>query len=713
MKTKRYLPLSILTILLLVSLSPGPVHPQTPALVADNITLPAGLSAADWVQIRALLPVQQAYLKASNTGGWDDFGDSISISGDTVVVAASYEDSAATGVNGDQNDESASASGAVYIFVREGGIWSQQAYLKASNTGAQDHFGWAVAISGDTIVVGAIEEDSSATGVNGNQKDNSARNSGAAYVFVRSGGIWRQQAYLKASNTGARDRFGWSVAISGDTIVVGADQESSSATGVNGDQNDNQAIFSGAAYVFVRTGDVWRQQAYLKASNTDAEDNFGDEVAISKDTVVVGAWREDSNARGVNGNQSNNAARNSGAAYVFVRAGSAWSQQAYLKASNTGTKDLFSRSVAISGDTVAVGAPDEASAATGVNGNQKDNSAPWSGAAYVFVRANGVWSQQAYLKASNTDLADAFGYSVAISGDTVVVGAYRESSAATGVNGDQKDNSAEYSGAAYLFVRAGDAWSQHAYLKASNTEAWDSFGYSVAISGDTVVVGAVDEASAATGVDGDQSDNSAFLSGAAYAYSSRESLTLRLRSEAAQDGWILESGETTDIGSTMNTNANTFYLGDNAQNKQYRSVLSFSTKGLPDTAVITKITLSLKKQGITDGGNPIDLFQGIRVDIKNGFFGSAPGLQVSDFQAVADKTYGPAKPALTNGWYSINLTQAQFYINKLATNGGVTQFRLRFKLDDNNNAVANYLSLYSGNAPAASRPQLIVEYYVP
>ncbi|MDG2303992.1 MAG: FG-GAP repeat protein [Candidatus Binatia bacterium] len=260
----------------------------------------------------------------------------------------------------------------------------QAAYLKASNTESPDSFGASVAISGDTIVVGAKFEDSAATGVNGDQSDNSESSSGAAYVFERSGGGWLQQAYLKASNTERYDSFGASVAISGDTIVVGARSEDSAATGVNGDQSDNSAYASGAAYVFERSGVTWSQQAYLKASNTEAEDHFGSNVAISGDTIVVGAWGEDSAATGVNGDQSDNSAAYTAAAYVFERSGVTWSQQAYLKASNTEGYDYFGRSVTISGDTIVVGAPGEASAATGVNGNHSDNSESSSGAAYVF-----------------------------------------------------------------------------------------------------------------------------------------------------------------------------------------------------------------------------------------------------------------------------------------------------------------------------------------
>ncbi len=198
---------------------------------------------------------------------------------------------------------------------------AQQAYLKASNSESGDSFGRVVAISGNTAVVGVPDEDSSATGVNGNQTSNGATDAGAVYVFVRSGGAWSQQAYLKASNTQSGDRFGGAVAISGDTIVAGALGEDSNATGVDGNQANNGAFQSGAAYVFVRIAGVWSQQANLKASNTFEGDGFGEAVAISGDTVVVTALHEDSNATGVNGNQANNSATSAGAAYVFVRSG--------------------------------------------------------------------------------------------------------------------------------------------------------------------------------------------------------------------------------------------------------------------------------------------------------------------------------------------------------------------------------------------------------
>jgi len=176
-----------------------------------------------------------------------------------------------------------------------------------------------------------------------------------------------------------------SVAISGNTLVVGAPDERSKATGVNGDQSDNSALYAGAAYVFVRDGTNWSQQAYLKASNTDADDGFGSAVAVLDNLVLVGARNEASNATGVNGDQSDNSAPIAGAAYVFLRSTTNWSQQAYLKPSNTRTYDEFGSSLAVSGDTVVVGANGDSSNAIGVNGNQSNTNAPFSGAAYVFT----------------------------------------------------------------------------------------------------------------------------------------------------------------------------------------------------------------------------------------------------------------------------------------------------------------------------------------
>jgi hypothetical protein len=460
------------------------------------------------------------YFKASNTDpfGYDLFGISVALSsnGDTLAVGAYLEDSNAIGVEGDQGNDLARDSGAVYVFKRDGGTWSQQAYIKASNTEADDEFGWAVALSndGNTLAVGAAFEDSSATGVNGNESDNSIENSGAVYLYARSGSTWSQQAYVKASNPDVGDNFGYRVALSADgsVLAVGAPDEDSGATGVNANQGDNTAPQAGAVYVFSRSGPSWSQQAYAKASNTDPIDYFGWSVALSGDgdTLAVGAWGESSDATGVNGDQSSNSTPTSGAVYVLTREGSAWSQQAYVKASNPDPTDSFGWSVALAadGNTLAVGAYYE----------------DQTGAAYVFARSGSTWSQQAYVKASNAEAADVFGHSVALSsdGNTLAVSAFSEASNATGVGGDESDNSALNAGAVYVFARSGSTWSQQAYVKASNTDADDQFGWSgsVALAGDgnTLAVGSRSEDSNATGINGDQGDNSAIDTGAVYLY---------------------------------------------------------------------------------------------------------------------------------------------------------------------------------------------------
>ena len=462
--------------------------------------------------------VQRAYLKASSPDANDEFGYSVAVSGDTIVVGAPFEDSSATGVDGNASDDSATDAGAAYVFVRQGATWSQQAYLKASNAEAFDQFGASVAVSGDTIVVGAVGESSAATGVNGDPTSNAASFSGSAYVFTRTGTTWSQQAYLKASNTETSDAFGWSVSVSGDSVVVGALGEASNAVGVNGNQASNTRPNSGAAYVFTRSGGSWVQEAYLKASNTGSSDFFGGSVSISGDTIAVGAFGEASNAVGVNGNQGNDSMNLAGAAYVFVRGGTGWTQQAYLKASNTQGNDRFGEAVAVSGDRVVVGAPLESSDATGVNGNPFNNNSLYSGAAYLYERSGTNWMLTAYLKASNTDSVDEFGHTVSVSGNTVTVGAKYEQSRSTGVDGDALDDGFTSAGAAYVYDWNGTSWSHTHYLKASNTGVADHFGSSVCVDGDLVVVGAPHEDGGSAGVNGAQLDNSAFHAGAAYVF---------------------------------------------------------------------------------------------------------------------------------------------------------------------------------------------------
>ena len=500
---------------------------------------------------------QVAYLKASNTDASDHFGCggvlqghtgqgvALSADGTTLAVGAPHEASPAAGINGNQADNSLFDAGAVYVFLRNGTApdrWTQQAYVKPSNPQTGAGFGHHVALSadGNTMAVSAFWEASNAKGINGNEKDESIPQAGAVYVFVRRGTAWTQQAYIKASNTGEAgtadtfsegDQFGFSLALAGDgnTLAVGAITEDSRAAGINGDQADNAAASAGAVYVFARAGSAWSQQAYVKPANPDAGDFFGYAVSLSADgnTMAVGSFDEDGTGRGINP-PADNKTGGAGAAYVFTRTGGAWSQQAYIKPSNGETQDSFGVDVALSADgaTLLVGTLDEDCKATGVNAPGCDSD--WRddlsmGAAYVFARSTAGWTQQAFLKPSNTGPNDWFGSRLALSGDgnTAAIGASLEDSAAKGINGRQNDESAGEAGVVYLFRRTGGSWRQHAYIKGSNTEAFDEFGSSVALdrAGSVLVASARGEDSAARGVNGNQGDNSAAEAGAAYVFS--------------------------------------------------------------------------------------------------------------------------------------------------------------------------------------------------
>ena len=362
---------------------------------------------------------QQAFLKGSGAAAYDNFGWSLALSGDTLAVGAHRKDN---------------STGAVYIFTRSGTSWTEQARLRPTDVAAGDVFGANVALVGDTLVVGAPYKNSGA---------------GAVYVFSRSGTNWTEQACLTASNAAANDNFGSSLALSGDTLAVGAFGKNSNA---------------GAAYVFSRSGTSWTEQARLTALNAAANDNFGSSLALSGNTLAVGAPIKDTST---------------GAVYVFNRSGTNWTEQACLTASNAATYNCFGCSLGLSGGTLAVGAWG------------KDSS---SGAAYIFICSGGAWSEQACLTASNAEATDYFGYSVSLSGDVLAVGAIREDSGGSGPT----NNSTSDSGAAYVFSRSGGVWTERDYLKASNAAANSLFGYCVALDGNSLAVGAIYEDSNAS-----------------------------------------------------------------------------------------------------------------------------------------------------------------------------------------------------------------------
>jgi FG-GAP repeat protein len=487
-------------------------------------------------------PVRQiGFLKASNPqvgahfgcGGALDghagVGVAISSDGNTMAVGAPHESSASKEINGNQNDTSLYDSGAVYVFTRRGTSWEQQAYIKASNADTGAEFGHTVALSadGNTLAIAAIWESSGAKGINGNQNDKSVPQSGAVYVFTRQNSRWTQQAYIKASNTGEGpaagedygdgDQFGFSLTLSkdGNTIAVGAVTEDSSARGINGNQNDNSMMSSGAVYVFARTRGSWSQQAYVKASNTAAGVQFGYSVSLNADgnVMAVGGYDEGGGSNEVDGSQEptrtpNPNARGGftgsngrGAVYIFGRAAGEWKQTNYLKASNIENGDSFGVSNMLSddGNTILIGSLDEDCLCTGIvqgrttiGGNDQPSDTS-SGAAYVFVRSGATWVQQAYIKPTSIHAGDWFGNRLALSGDgnTALIGAPLEDNSAQGINGNERAGMADEAGAAWLFSRSGDRWTQRAYMKGDNTRRRDEFGSSLAVSRDgrTLVVG--------------------------------------------------------------------------------------------------------------------------------------------------------------------------------------------------------------------------------
>ena len=367
-------------------------------------------------------PPELAHLFASDGAAGDGFGWSVAISGQTAVVGA-YADDTPGGAD----------AGSAYVYVQNGGVWVEQAHLFAADGAPGDGFGLAVAIDGETIVVGA-HLDNTPLG----------QDAGSAYVFVRNGTVWTQQAKLTAVDGATDDRLGVSVALSGEIAVLGAPGD------------DVGGSDSGSAYVFVRSGTVWTEQALLFAEDGVAFDAFGLSVALSGNTAIMGAWFHDTEVV------------DEGSAYVFVRSGSVWSQQARLEASDSEYNDFFGTSVAISDDTAVVGAYTD-----DTPGGEN------AGSAYVFVRTEGVWTEQAHLVPSDSGPYDFAGNAVAIAGDTAGVGGYLNDTPA-----------GEDAGSAYVYTRSGDVWVETAQLFGSDSAADDLFGSGVALAADAFLVGA-------------------------------------------------------------------------------------------------------------------------------------------------------------------------------------------------------------------------------
>lgn len=363
---------------------------------------------------------QQQKLNAFDPGAGDLFGISVAISNDTAVVGSFHD------------DDLGSNSGSAYVYVRIGSSWVLQQKLIAFDGAPDDEFGRSVAIDGNTIVVGSWKDDFDGT------PDSSA---GSAYVFVRTGSGWVLQQKLQASDSTPYDAFGWSVAISGNTIVAGTPFD-----GVMGPE-------SGSAYVFERSGVSWIETQKISQPDGAANDNFGDIVAIDGNTIAVGAYNDD------------DFGFRTGSAYVFVRTGSGWILQQKLLPSDAAAGDTFGYGLAISGDTIVVGSPSDAD--RGLD----------SGSAYIFVRSGVMWNQQQKIIGSLVAPTDQFGFSVGISGNMVTVGSPFHSNGPT-----------QRAGLVYVFTRSGATWTEQQNFVTSDPGG-APFGDKVAINGQTLIVG--------------------------------------------------------------------------------------------------------------------------------------------------------------------------------------------------------------------------------
>jgi hypothetical protein len=398
---------------------------------------------------------------------------------------------------------------------------------------------------------------------------------------------------LRLNNPAASDYFGYSLALSrdGEYLAVGASNRDEE---IDCDADDCVVENVGSVTIFHLSDGSWSQQAELKVAvgAVNASNYFGYVLALSEDgeLLAVGTPYESSSATGINGERNNASAVESGAVYVFAREGSSWQEQAYIKASNAEAYDYFGSSLALSedGDTLFVGAPGEASGATGANGDQADNSRGISGAVYVFERDEDNWTQSLYLKAPQSVAVyspcfepspvrclpyqgSRFGSSLAVTPDlsTLVVGAIYDHSAATGVNGEQNNLDATRAGAAHVYVKTNAGWEHQAYLKASNPRVRAHFGHKLAISddGNTLAISAIRDNSGAQGINGNQGDTSATEAGAVYLFN-------RNGNSWSQTAYLKASNAAayTDFGSALSLSADGDLLAVGAMREKSNAV---------------------------------------------------------------------------------------------------------------------------------------------
>ncbi|TGK44685.1 fibronectin type III domain-containing protein [Leptospira andrefontaineae] len=501
--------------------------------------------------------VQQAYIKPWNAGADDQFGgynylnegaqlfNSIDIDGDTLVVGVQLEDSSiATITNGTINptdNNSLSNAGAVYVYKRTGSNWAQEAYLKPGNINSADHFGSAVDISGDLIAVGAEGDDSNQTTItNGttSSTNNTGTNRGAVFLYRRTGSTWVQEAYIKSSNTSGD--FGRRLSLDGNLLAVRAPDDLSNqntiTNGTTSSANTSLATPGGSIFVYRRGSDLlWKQEAYIKPFNPRVGTSFGKMLQVSGDTIAIGDAAESNNVttitNGTPPDSTNTGMADSGAVYIYRYSGLVWYHEAYIKVLNVGTSDSFGTSVSLNNNRLIVGSPFEDSLYP-IQGVWTDNFGTDVGAAYIFDRDQNTayWAQSSmtstYLKSPYPISGMQFGTHVVINGDRAFVGAKGDASAENRILYDKKvgtDTSFPAAGAVFSFKRnpITGVWEPEAYFKPSNINAGDGFGVSVAVSNNTIAIGAPFEDSNQTTITNgttSSGDNSTVDSGAVYIY---------------------------------------------------------------------------------------------------------------------------------------------------------------------------------------------------
>lgn len=455
-----------------------------PLSLGDNeievvASAPSGMSKSYRVVVERQ-GAEDAYIKATRPSSNQAFGYCVAVSGDTLVACAPQEDSAATGVNGDATNTSAPDSGAVFVFVRRDGSWKQQAYLKPSNTNAQDIFGAGVAIEGDTLVVGAIRQDPFEVTLS-----NPPTRYGSVFVFTRTGDTWSQQTELVPTQGSVGDGFGKSVSLQRDTLVVGA-----FADGSLGQK-------TGAAYIYARTGTSWNVQQKLVPSVKTDDALFGFSVSIAGDTLAIGAM-EDSLA-----------VNRGGVVYVFTRRGEMWLEQQRIDPRRKEAE--FGFAVALRGDRLLIGAPH-------VMAPDFPDQPP--GEVYVYERPNAgaSFAQAAVLMNPLPERHDCFGFAVALGDDLIAASAVWENGSSRGLRGDPTQRGASHTGAAYLFAHTREGWKSPTYIKASNAGPDDRFGTSLALSDELLIVGAVKESNSAAGINPTGIDDAIDGAGAVYVF---------------------------------------------------------------------------------------------------------------------------------------------------------------------------------------------------